>query len=155
MTMPDQASKRAAEEINALIKAAVIESIRVWAKDNEKELEGFEMTVEVPGSNVDHLAAIIKRHMGEELFDLQERARALYEALKLSIQDEEMWACKYCGEIIHWDKGHADKGCIWSCEVCGDTFCAQCAKERTLDVFESDDVKCPDCHAKEAASCRE
>ena len=99
----------------------------------------------------------IKSELSEEkekrIAELEERASNLYEALKLSINDEDMCACKYCGEVISWNGGHADKGCIWSCEVCGDTFCAMCAKERDQYYDDRDDVTCPDCLKREATQC--
>ncbi|MCD8139304.1 MAG: hypothetical protein LUE17_05930 [Planctomycetaceae bacterium] len=139
--MPDQASKRAAEEIFTLIKTRLEEQLP------------FLQFHEAPQNDLVHIANIIERHMGDEISSLREQACNLYEALKLSIQDEDMWACKYCGQIIHWETGHADRGCIWSCEVCGDTFCAQCARERNPQYEERDDVRCPDCLSKEAEPC--
>lgn len=66
-------------------------------------------------------------------------------------EDEELCTCEFCGFSEGWGETDTVHGDIWSCEVCGKTFCSKCFIDRFgtkkyLDMMQSGEyIRCPDC----------
>lgn len=64
------------------------------------------------------------------------------------------YTCHFCGFSSGWDETDDVHGEMWSCEVCGKTFCSKClidaiGREKYTEMMQSGEyIRCPDCYEK-------
>ena len=67
---------------------------------------------------------------------------------------DDTYDCDFCGVTMKWDESDPLHGDMWSCEICGKTFCSLCFKTVHGDanyktmMQEYDKIMCPDCFPK-------
>ncbi|MCL2392919.1 MAG: hypothetical protein FWC66_10015 [Oscillospiraceae bacterium] len=72
-------------------------------------------------------------------------------------KNNETNLCIFCEVQIPWEGGDEQRGTLWSCQHCGNSFCEGCFKERhgteiAHEMFcaegDLDEICCPDCFEK-------
>lgn len=66
----------------------------------------------------------------------------------------DIYICDICGHKSEWNAVDKVHGELWSCEVCGKTFCSKCfieehGKRKYCEMMQSGEyIRCPDCFRK-------